>query len=149
LLVCCGGGGLIAGIATAVKARCSAAIYSVEPEQFDDTARSLLSGKRERVSDGAESICDALLTPQPGEITFAINSRLVTAGLTVSDDDVRRGMRYAFDTLKLVTEPGGAAALAAVLAGKIALEGRTTALTISGANVDADMFARIVTEAGA
>ena len=146
LLVCCGGGGLIAGVATAVSEHSSAAIYSVEPEEFDDTARSLRSGNREIVAAGAVSICDALLTPQPGEITFAINQRLLAGGLTVSDSGVRSAMRYAFDTLKLVTEPGGAVALAAVLSGKLPCAGRTTALTISGANVDAAMFAQIISE---
>ena len=148
MLVCCGGGGLIAGVATAVRESCSAAIYSVEPEAFDDTARSLLSGNREQVAAGAVSICDALLTPQPGEITFAINQRFLAGGLTVSDDEVRSAMRYAFDSLKLVTEPGGAVALAAVLSEKLPVAGRTTVLTISGANVDPEMFAQIITQTG-
>lgn len=147
LLVCCGGGGLIAGIATAVSEKSPAAIYSVEPEAFDDTARSLRSGNREQVAAGAVSICDALLTSQPGEITFSINRRLLAGGLTVSDEEVRSAMRYAFDVLKLVTEPGGAVALAAVLSEKLPLAGRTTALVISGANVDAEMFAQIINQA--
>ena len=144
LLACCGGGGLIAGIATAVTERAKVAVYSVEPQAFDDTARSLASGERETVAAGATSICDALLTPQPGELTFAINRRLLAGGLSVSDEEVREAMRFAFDSLKLVTEPGGAVALAAVLAGRLPLEGRTTAVTISGANVDPAAFAAII-----
>jgi threonine dehydratase len=121
-------------------------VYSVEPEGFDDTARSLQSGKREGAIAGARSICDALLAPEPGELTFPINRRLVDGGFVVSDAEVRAAMRYAFETLKLVTEPGGAVALAALLSGKANGASCTTALTISGANVDAAQFAEILTE---
>lgn len=144
VLVCCGGGGLIAGTATALKARCPAAsVHPVEPEGFDDTARSLQSGKREHVQDAARSICDALLAHTPGELTFAINKRLLGKGLVVSDDDVRNAMRFAFRHLKIVVEPGGAVALAAALTGKIDMAGRTTVVVISGGNVDAGAFADI------
>lgn len=146
-LVCCGGGGLIAGSATALKARFpEAAVHAVEPEDFDDTARSLLSGKRECCDDSARSICDALQAHSPGELTFAINQRLLDDGLVVSDAEVREAMRFAFASLKLVVEPGGAVALAAALSGKLDTRGKTTVVVLSGGNVDSDLFADIQRE---
>ncbi len=147
VLICCGGGGLTAGSAVALHARLpGVAIHTVEPEGFDDTARSLDSGHRVRVAQSARSICDALLVETPGKITFDINRRLVGRGLVVSDDEVREAMRFAFRTLKITVEPGGAVALAAVLSGKIETEGKTTALVISGGNVDVELFAAIQLE---
>lgn len=147
VFVCCGGGGLISGSATALKARLpDVAVHSVEPEDFDDTARSLKSGDRERIDDSARSICDALLSPMPGELTFAINQRLLGDGLVVSDAEVRAAMRFAFQHLKLVVEPGGAVALAAALSGKIDTRNKTTVVVISGGNVDGEMFAEIQRE---
>jgi threonine dehydratase len=145
VLVCCGGGGLTAGVATAVKdAAPQVDIYSVEPEAFDDTARSLVSGQREVVAQDAHSICDALLAPSPGTLTFPINKALLTAGLVVSDDQVRDAMRFAFATMKLVVEPAGAVALAAVLGGVAPRGEGTTVVVMSGANVDAHIYADIV-----
>lgn len=137
VLICVGGGALCAGSALAVKhfwPQCP--IYSVEPADFDDTARSLESGKREANDPAARSICDALLSPMPGKMTFELNKTLLAGGLCVSDDEVRAAMAYAFNTLKLVVEPGGAVCLAAVLHGKIPTKGRTIALTLSGGSVD-------------
>jgi threonine dehydratase len=114
-LVCCtGGGGLISGIALAFE-RLSpqTAIWTAEPEAHDDWARSLESGRVVANAPGTRSICDAILTPQPGKLTFAIGQRLFAGGLRVSDDEVRAAMRLAFRHLKIVAEPGGAAALAA------------------------------------
>lgn len=145
VLVCCGGGGLVAGSAIALTARIvGISVHPVEPEGFDDTARSLQSGKRERINDDARSICDALQAHRPGKLTFEINRRLLGKGLVVSDDEVRDAMRFAFRQLKLVVEPGGAVALAAVLSGKIATEGRTTVIVISGGNVDSATFAAVM-----
>jgi threonine dehydratase len=145
VLVCCGGGGLIAGTATAIKdALPSAAIYSVEPEAFDDTARSLASGRREQVDPAARSICDALMAPSPGALTFPINRALLSGGLTVSDAQVRAAMRFAFQSMKLVVEPGGAVALAAALHGLAPDAQGDMAVVVSGANVDAEAFARII-----
>lgn len=145
ILVCCGGGGLVAGTATAVKAaRPDIAVYAVEPAGFDDTARSLASGVRESASPDARSICDALLAPSPGALTFPINHALLAGGLVVSDDQVRDAMRFAFTTLKLVVEPGGAVALAAMLAGLAPPSDGATALVISGANVDPAAYAAII-----
>ncbi len=147
VLVCCGGGGLTAGVATLVKdVNPSIDVYSVEPSAFDDTARSLRSGQREIVAKGASSICDALLTPTPGELTFPINQALLSGGLAVSDEQVKAAMRFAFETLKLVIEPGGAVALAAVLHGLAPATTLATAVVVSGANVDPALYAAILSE---
>ncbi|MGE5565691.1 MAG: threonine ammonia-lyase [Parcubacteria group bacterium] len=143
-----GGGGLIAGLSTAVLHEYpNAAIYGVEPAAFDDTRRSLESGRREHIDPAARSICDALQSPSPGEITFEINRRNLAGVLTVTDAEVAQAMRYAFATLKLVVEPGGAVALAAALAEKLDLAGRTTAIVLSGGNVDPELYASILSGA--
>jgi threonine dehydratase len=148
VLVNCSGGGLTAGCAVAVRGLNSGtAVHPVEPELFDDTRRSLLSGKPEFNAPDARTICDALMVPTPGEITFAINRELVSDGLVVSDDEVRDAIRFAFRELKLVVEAGGAATLAAVLAGRLPLEGRTTVAILSGGNIDSRLYAEILTEA--
>ncbi len=147
VLVCCGGGGLVAGTAIALRSRFpEVAVHSVEPQEFDDTARSLESGRRESIDASARSICDALQAHSPGKLTFEINRRLLAKGLTVSDAEVRHAMRFAFANLKVVVEPGGAAALAALLAGKIDTAGKTTIVVISGGNVDRALFAEIQKE---
>jgi threonine dehydratase len=145
-LVPCGGGGLIAGCALALTAAFPGiALYAVEPEGLDDTRRSLEAGERVANAPGASSICDALLLPTPGELTFAINRQLLAGGLTVSDDEARSAVAFAFRHLKLVLEPGGAVGLAAVLSGKLSLEGRTVAVVLSGGNVDPALFAAAIT----
>ena len=137
-----GGGGLTAGVALALATDCpDCAVNAVEPADFDDTGRSLKSGKRVSNDPNARSICDALLAPTPGELTFRLNSQLLRGALSVSDDEVRRAMAYAFEWLKLVVEPGGSVALAALLAGKIDAKGRTIVIVLSGGNVDPDQFA--------
>jgi len=147
VLICCGGGGLTAGSAVALKNRIpDVRIHTVEPDTFDDTARSLELGERVRVAESARSICDALQSPMPGRLTFPILRKLTGSWLTVSDDEVRDGMRFAFRHLKLVVEPGGAVALAAVLSGKIDVADKITAVVISGGNVDFDLFAEIQAE---
>ena len=147
VLICCGGGGLTAGSAVALKNRIPEVhIHTVEPETFDDTARSLELGERVRVAESARSICDALQSPMPGRLTFPILQKLTGSGLTVSDDEVRDAMRFAFRHLKLVVEPGGAVALAAVLSGKVDVADKITAVVISGGNVDIELFAEIQTE---
>jgi threonine dehydratase len=145
-LVPCGGGGLIAGCALALTtAFPGIAIYAVEPDGLDDTRRSLEAGERVANAPGATSICDALLLATPGELTFAINRQLLAGGLTVSDDEVRGAIACACRHLKLVLEPGGAVALAAALAGKLSLAGRTVAVMLSGGNVDPALFAAAIT----
>ncbi len=148
VLVCCGGGGLVSGTALAIADRLPGVpVYAVEPAGFDDTGRSLISGQRERNSPEARSICDALLAQTPGELTFALNARLLKGGLVVSDDEVRQAMAEAFRYLKVVVEPGGAVALAAALTGKLPVKGRTVAVVCSGGNVDADMFVAAIAAA--
>ena len=147
VLIPCGGGGLSSGSALALKSRFpDVAVYAVEPVDFDDTARSFAANERVRIDDSARSICDALQTPMPGELTFEINKRLLSGVLTVSDDEVRAAIRFAFKNLKLVVEPGGAVALAAVLSGKLETQGLTTAIVLSGGNIDVDLFAEIQAE---
>jgi threonine dehydratase len=139
------GGGLIAGVATAVKARYPQAILmSGEPEAFDDHARSLRAGKREPHRGEGRTICDALMASIPGEITFAINSRLLTKGITASDAEVGTAVGFAFRELKLVVEPGGAVGLAALLAGRIDARDKNIVIVLSGGNVDADLFAELI-----
>jgi threonine dehydratase len=139
------GGGLIAGTAVALRARFPTIVaMSAEPEGFDDHARSLAVGRREPHRAEGRTICDALMASIPGEITFAINRQLLAAGVTASDDEVGRAVGFAFRELKLVVEPGGAVALAALLAGKIEARGKTVAIVLSGGNVDAELYARLI-----
>jgi threonine dehydratase len=139
------GGGLIAGVATAVKARYPKAILmSGEPEAFDDHARSLRAGKREPHHAESRTICDALMAAIPGELTFAINSRLLAQGITASDAEVAATVGFAFRELKLVVEPGGVVGLAALLAGRIDARGKNVVIVLSGGNVDADLFAKLI-----
>ncbi len=141
-IVCCGGGGLIAGTATALLHHFPGiAVYSAEPAGFDDTARSLASGKREGNAPGAKSICDALLAPQPGELTLSVNRQLLAGGLVADDTAVLDAMRAAFLELKVVVEPGGAIALAAALSGAFDCRGKTVLVVLSGGNVDPEQFA--------
>jgi threonine dehydratase len=138
VVVCCSGGGLTAGVAIAVaKLAPQAGVWTAEPAAHDDYRRSLAAGRRQRnAPDAPPSFCDALLAPVPGELTFAINQPLLRGGLAVSDDEVRQAIVFAARQLKLVVEPGGAVALAAVLAGKLDVRGRTVAVTLSGGNID-------------
>ena len=139
------GGGLVAGVATAIKARYpQAMLMSAEPEGFDDHARSLRAGKREPHRAEGRTICDALMASIPGEITFAINSRLLSQGLTASDAEVGTAVGFAFRELKLVVEPGGAVGLAALLAGRIDIGGKNVVIVLSGGNVDADLYAKLI-----
>jgi threonine dehydratase len=139
------GGGLIAGVATAIKARYpQAMVMSGEPDEFDDHARSLRSGKREAHGAKGRTICDALMAAIPGEITFSINSQLLAQGVTATDAEVGAAVGFAFRELKLVVEPGGAVGLAALLAGRIDVTGKNVVIVLSGGNVDADLFARLI-----
>lgn len=150
LLAPCGGGGLISGLALAAKhVNPDIEVYAVEPADFDDLARSLSSGTRERNAALSGSICDALLAQMPGELTFEINKSLLSGALAVTDDEVREAIRFAFNEFKLVVEPGGAVALAALLHGRIPTKGRTIAVILSGGNVDRDQFAGILAEGDA
>jgi len=145
VLIGASGGGLAAGIALGIKAKVPAAeLYAVEPEGFDDTLRSFASGQRETNARLSGTICDALMSATPGALTFPITRELIGQGFTVTDDEVARAVRYAFEELKLVVEPGGAVGLAALLAGKLDVTGKVVAAVLSGANVDAELFARLI-----
>jgi len=139
------GGGLIAGCALACKALSPATlIYTAEPETLDDHARSLAAGHRLANPPGATSICDALLGPIPGEVTWEINRTRLAGGLVASDSEVKQAMKTAFQELKLVLEPGGAVALAVALAGRIPGESRAVCVVASGGNVDPGLFSEIL-----
>jgi threonine dehydratase len=141
----CGGGGLMAGIATAIKALSpETEMWGAEPEDFDDTRRSLAAGSRVGADPAGTSICDALMSPMPGELTFAINRKLAAGIVAVPETSVAVAMRDAAVHLKLIVEPGGAAGFAALSSGEIELAGRTIAVVLSGGNVDMDLFARLV-----
>jgi threonine dehydratase len=141
--ICTGGGGLLAGSALSIKALLpEAEIWAVEPEGWEDYGRSLRAGER-LANDGTGSgLCDALLSKQPGALTFAVNAPRVAGGVSVTEAEVFAAMRFAFTHLKLVVEPGGAVALAALLAGKLPPREGATAIILSGGNVDAGVFAR-------
>ncbi|GGJ50858.1 pyridoxal-5'-phosphate-dependent protein [Sphingopyxis bauzanensis] len=141
VIACCGGGGLSAGLALACP---DAEIIAVEPEGWDDVTRSLVAGEILSVEDLAyPTECDALQTPQTWPINFAVLQARGVRGVVVTREEVRYAMRVAFERLHLVVEPGGAAALAAVLAGKVAL-GEATLVTLSGGNVDPELYAEII-----
>ncbi len=147
ILVPCGGGGLAAGCALALRRNhTNTPIYTVEPDGYDDTARSLEAGARLRNEASPRSRCDALLAPTPGELTFAVNRRLLSGGLAVSEGAVARAMALAFAHLKLVVEPGGAVALAAALSGAFDCRGKTAAIVCSGGNTDAAAYCDAIRE---
>jgi threonine dehydratase len=149
LLCCCGGGGLMSGIATSMaELSPGTLLYSVEPVGYEDTKRSLEAGERVANAAGAMSICDAIVTPMPGEMTFPINKARLAGGLAVSDAEAAEAVAYAARVLKITAEPGGAVALAAALSGKLDLKGKVAAIVVSGGNIDPSLHARIVAAGG-
>jgi threonine dehydratase len=145
VMVGASGGGLAAGVALGITAKVpSARLYIVEPEGFDDTLRSFASGRREPNARMSGTICDALMSAMPGELTLPITRELIGQGFTVTDDEVARAVRYAFEELKLVVEPGGAIGLAALLAGKLDVKDQVVVTVLSGGNVDTDVFAKLI-----
>ncbi|MGX5800922.1 threonine/serine dehydratase [Bradyrhizobium sp. Arg314] len=148
VVIPCGGGGLSSGISVAVKdASPQTAVWAVEPEHFDDTRRSLAKGERVANEPGYSSICDAILTAEPGLITFEINRKNLAGAIAVSDKAVAQAMRDAMAHLKLVVEPGGCVALAALASGEIDLAGKCVAVVLSGGNVDFSTYAGIMAAA--
>jgi len=145
VVVTASGGGLTAGIALAVRARLpGAAVFTAEPLGFDDHARSFRSGRREENAALTGTICDALMARTPGKLTFAINQNLVDAGVVASDEEVAAAVAFAFSELKLVVEPGGAVALAALMAGRVDVRNKVAVAVLSGGNVDPELFFRLV-----
>jgi threonine dehydratase len=143
VLIGASGGGLLSGSALAIRSLSQATeVHAVEPAAFDDIRRSLAAGRRLANPPEARTICDALMSSPCGAIPFALMRQHVAGGLAVSDDEVLAAMAYAFRVLKLVVEPGGAVALAAVLAGRLPLRGRTTAIVVTGGNVDPETFCK-------
>ena len=149
VLVCCGGGGLTSGIALALEARAPGLrARPVEPEGFDDVARSLRSGRIERNTRMSGSLCDAIITPSPGQITFPILKRLCGPGIVVSEVDALRAMAVAFARLKIVLEPGGAVSLAAALIHPDTVAGDAVIAVATGGNVDAAVFQKALNRFG-
>ena len=141
VLVPAGGGGLIAGVSIAMKDAFPAVeMIAVEPVGFDDTARSLAAGSRRTIRPGGQTFCDALRAPTPGVLTFAINRKLVRRGIAVDDGEIARSMAAIFTGLKLVAEPGGAIAMAALLSGRYDARGRIVVVVCSGGNVERATF---------
>jgi threonine dehydratase len=144
-VVPCGGGGLASGCALALEAAAPGAeVLIAEPEGYDDALASLRDGVVRTADQTRRTICDSIATPHVGEITFPVLRRLVRGGASVSEAETGQAVAFAFKYLKLVVEPGGAAALAAILAGKINLEGRVGCVALSGGNVDPALFARLI-----
>ena len=143
-LCCCGGGGLIAGTSTYLKDYFpNIKSYSVEPEGFDDTKISLEKKIITKNSENSKSICDALLAPMPGEITFKINQKNLEGGLSVSDEEVKKTIIFLSEHLKIVVEPGGAVAAAALLNNKINIKNKKVLVMISGGNIDLSFFNKL------
>lgn len=145
VLVPCGGGGLTAATAALMAERAPGTrVFSAEPALFDDTRRSLEAGERVANPKGIRTICDAIMTPIPGELTFSINRDLLAGGVTATDSEIRNAMRFAYDHFRIVTEPGAVAGLAAVLNGQVPITGRTVATIITGGNIDPTRFAALL-----
>ena len=143
VMVCCGGGGLTSGIALALAADAPGLrVRPAEPEDFDDVTRSLISGKIESNVRRDGSLCDAIITPQPGNLTFPIMQKHCGPGVVVSEDECMRAVALAFDRLRIVVEPGGAAALAAALFHPDEFTGDAVIAVATGGNVDAPVFAK-------
>lgn len=141
IIVPASGGGLVAGVGLAARAiNPNVRLFSAEPAGYDDHRLSLAAGSRQRNASTANALCDALLAPMPGTLTWAINGPALTGGYAVTDAEVKAAMIFVFEALKIVVEPGGAVALAALLAGHHAAAGRTVAVVLSGGNVDAGTF---------
>jgi len=145
VLVPCGGGGLTASTAVVMRALSpKTKIYAVEPELFDDTRRSLIAGERVPNPKGQRTICDAIMTPIPNDVTFPINLDLLEGGLVASDAEVRQAMRFAYEHYKIVVEPGAAVGIAAVLSGAIDIKDNVIAAIVTGGNIDRARFCALL-----
>ena len=145
VLIPCGGGGLTAATAVVMaEASPSTEVFAAEPTLFDDTRRSMAEGKRVPNPKDRRTICDAIMTPIPGEMTFAINRDLLAGGVTATDDEVRNAMRFVFEHFKIVAEPGAVVGLAAILNGQVPIKNRVVATVITGGNIDPLRFAQLL-----
>ena len=143
-LCCCGGGGLIAGTSTYLKHKYpNIRSYAVEPFGFDDTKKSLIEKKIISNEVGLTSICDAIITPQPGKLTFPINLHNLFGGIVVSDEEVKKSIKFLAEHLKIIVEPGGAVAATAALTNKVDIINKTVIVMISGGNIDLEMFSNL------
>lgn len=147
VLIPCGGGGLTAATAVALQALSpKTRVYAAEPTLFDDTKRSLAAGKRLANPKGRHTICDAIMTPMPNDLTFPINLDLLAGGVVASDADVRAAMMFAYEHYRIIIEPGAAVGLAAVLNGQIDISGKVVATIVTGGNIDAARFCTLITQ---
>ncbi|KAA3622774.1 MAG: pyridoxal-phosphate dependent enzyme, partial [Proteobacteria bacterium] len=145
VLAPCGGGGLTASVAVVARTLSPGTrVFAAEPQSFDDMRRSLEAARRVGNPVGQRTICDAIMTPMPTALTFPINLELLSGGLVASDDEVRTAMRFAYDHFKIVVEPGAAVGLAAILAGRLSIEGKTVATIATGGNIDLHRFHRLL-----
>ena len=141
ILCCCGGGGLIAGVATAIKSKWKDAnVHPVEPKFWDDTKISLEKNQRYLIKNKQKSICDALLAETPGKLTFNINRKILSKGISVSDREVMKAIKVGYEWLKMVIEPGGAVALAASISRIELVKNKNVLVVVSGGNIDTDIF---------
>jgi threonine dehydratase len=147
VLIPCGGGGLTAATAVVMRALSpKTQVFAVEPELFDDTRRSLTAGKRLGNPKGRHTICDAIMTPIPNDLTFPINRDLLAGGLVASDTDVREAMHFAFEQYSLVVEPGAAVGIAAILNGQIDIKGKVIATVVTGGNIDTVRYCALLNQ---
>ena len=141
ILCCCGGGGLIAGVATAIKSKWKDTnVHPVEPKFWDDTKISLEKNRRYLIKNKKYSICDALLAETPGKLTFDINKKILSKGISVSDREVMKAIKIGYEWLKMVIEPGGAVALAASISNIKLVKNKNVLVVLSGGNIDKDIF---------
>ncbi len=145
IVIPCGGGGLTAATAVVMQAASpQTRVFAAEPELFDDTKRSLAAGKRIANPVGRRTICDAIMTPIPNDLTFPINLDLLAGGVVASEDEVRAAMRFAFEQYRIVVEPGAAVGIAAVLNGQIDIRGKVIATVVTGGNIDSARFCDLI-----
>ena len=145
VLCSCGGGGLIAGVSLSLKYFYpKVKIYAIEPENYNDMSKSILKNKRIKNKNSKNSICDALMSSMPGELTFKINKKLLSGGITIKDNIAKKAVKEFYEKLKIVTEPGGVISFAAILNKDINVKNKNVVCIISGSNIDKSLFSNII-----